>query len=188
MIQHEKKKSRIGKAGFFQRIILLFLIGFFFGALVYYIFQNSFRGLLEQMEQNMVVWSAEYEMSAGMLQSLWSHGKYFLLLWILSASPIFLLYQSAFTIYTGIRNGFLLMFFIFGKGMRGILLYFASLFPHCLVFLLLYLFCFAWILESKKTDRQPKHKGMVYVAVTLVFFAACLLECRGNLPIMEALL
>ncbi|MCH5252370.1 MAG: stage II sporulation protein M [Lachnospiraceae bacterium] len=190
MIHHnEKTKSQIRKTGFLQKILLLFLIGFFFGALVYYIFQNSFSGLMEQMEQNMIGWSGEgYEMSNGFLQSLWNHGKYFFLLWLLSVSPVFLLYQSAFTVYTGIRNGFLVMFFIFGRGLRGIFLYFASLFPHCIVFLILYLFCFAWIRESKKTDSQPKHKGFVYIAVTLVFLAACLLECKGNLPLMETLL
>lgn len=178
MRQSEKIRS-------LQKIALLFLIGFFFGAIFYYFFQNSFGELMNRTEDSLAGWSrGEYSFAYEYLQSVWNHGKYFALLWLLSVSRIAKLYQRLFTIYTGIRNGFLVLFFVFGKGSRGILLYLASLFPHCLVLLPLYLFSFSWINES----RHQKHRIPVYFLLTLVFLTACLLECKCNLPIMEAVL
>lgn len=178
MRQKEKLRS-------LQRIALFFLIGFFFGAIFYYYFQNSFEGIMKQMEEGVSGWSGEeYSFSYEFLQSLWNHGKYFVLLWLLSVSRISKAYQTAFTVYTGVRNGFLVLFFVFGRGLKGILLYLASLFPHCLILLPLYLFSFSWINES----RTQKHRIPVYIFIVLMFLTACFLECRCNLPIMEAVL
>lgn len=166
-----------------QKIALLFLISFFFGAVFYYFFQNSFGELMSQTEDSLAGWSGgEYSFAYEYLQSVWNHGKYFALLWLLSVSRIAVLYQRLFTIYTGIRNGFLVLFFVFSKGARGILFYLASLFPHCLLLLPLYLFSFSWINEG----RHQKHRIPVYFMIAITFFAACLLECKCNLPIMEA--
>lgn len=182
----KRENSRLGKTGFLQRIALLFLIGFFIGALFYYIFQNSFSGLMKQMTQNVTNWSAgQHSTGYELLSCLWNHGKYFALLWLLSVNNrVCRVYQTIFTMYTGLRNGFLLLFFIFGRGVKGILLYLVSLFPHCLLLLPLYLFSYLLINESRKRE----HKGIVCVGIVLVFFAACLLEIKCNLPIMGALL
>ena len=40
-----------------QKIALLFLIGFFFGAIFYYFFQNSFEELMSQTEDSLSGWS-----------------------------------------------------------------------------------------------------------------------------------
>lgn len=168
-----------------QKITLLFLIGFFFGAIFYYLFHNSFEELMIQMESSLSGWSqGGHSFGYIFLQSLWNHGKYFVLLWLLSVSRISKIYQRVFAIYTGIRNGFLLLFFVFGKGGWGIFLYLISLFPHCLLLVPLYLFSFSWINEK----RYHRHRTSVYLLIVLLFFAACFLECKCNLPIMEAVL
>ena len=182
MASYRERNSRGRKAGFLQQTALLFLIGFFAGAVFYTLFQNSFSDLMEQLEGNMVSWQGrEYRFWYEYLQSLWSHGKYFALLWILSVNVrARRVYQRGFTVYTGIRNGFLLLFFLMGKGGRGVLLYLASLFPHAVLLAPLYLFSFLWQNESGKKE----HRGMVYVGVTVLFLAACLLEVKVNLPLM----
>ncbi len=185
MQNRESIKSRTGMTGFLQKFALFFLIGFFCGALLYYIFQNSFGELIAQMEKNVQEWgSGERQPGYEFLRSLWIHGKYFLLLWLLSVSRAAQWYPQVFTLYTGLRQGFLALFFIFGRGAAGILVYLAGLFPQNLILLPLYLFCFYRITQ----DRQRRHPVAVYVLVTVVFLAACLSEARFHLPIMEAVL
>lgn len=182
MSQKEKWKSHGGVVGFFKKISLFFLIGFFLGALFYTVFQNSFSGLTAGFQEIADNWSGEDGGFVGNLISvLWRHGRYFGLLWLLSVSRIRLGYQIGFTLYTGVRNGFLLMFFLYARGMRGVLLYFFSLLPHCLILAPLYLFCFVWINES----RPIRHKVSVTAAVIFLFLLACVMESRWNLPLMR---
>lgn len=183
MASYRERNSRGRKAGFLQQVLLLFLIGFFVGAVFYTLFQNSFAGLMGQLEGNMSAWQGkEYNFWYEFLHALWSHGKYFILLWILSVNiRAGRIYQRGFTIYTGIRNGFLLLFFLMGKGGRGCILYLASLFPQCIILVPLYLFSFLWQNESGKKE----HRGAVYVGITVFFLMACLLEVKVNLPLME---
>lgn len=169
-----------------QQTALLFLIGFFVGAVFYTLFQNSFSDLMERLEGNMSVWQGrKYHFLYEFLQSLWTHGKYFALLWILSVNVrAGRIYQQSFVIYTGICNGFLLLFFLMGRGGSGWLLYLASLFPHCLLLVPLYLFCILWLNGTGKKE----YRGIVYVAIIATFLLACLLEVKVNLPLMGKIL
>lgn len=167
------QKSPVKSREFLQKILLLFLVGFFFGAVFYYVFQNSFSEITGKIKEQSFLRSFLY--------SLWNHGKYFGLFWLLSGSRVIRIYQPVFILYTGLRNGFLIMFFIFGKGVRGILVYLISLFPHCLLLVPLYLFSFFLV----KENRQKKHAGPVAVILLLVFLAACYGESRWNLPLMK---
>lgn len=181
-----QEKNQRGIKRLFQKIVLFFLLGFFAGALFYYFFQNSFLGLSEQMELNASQWIGESHSNFyQFIHVLWNHGKYFLLLWILTVNPtVCRWYQNILTVYTGIRHGFLVLFFILSKGVKGILFYAASLFPHTLLLLPVYLFSFLWINES----RQREHGKIVISIILLLFVAACLLESRVNLAIMSRLL
>ncbi len=181
-----REANRRGMKGFIQKIILFFLVGFFVGALFYYFFQNSFLGLSEQMEQNSRLWVLEsHKKSYQFFYVLWNHGKYFLLLWILSVNrKVCQWYQNIITVYAGIRHGFLVLFFVLSKGAKGILFYFASLFPQAFLFVPVYLFSFLWINES----RQREHGKAVVGILFLLFTAACLLESNVNLVIMSRLL
>ena len=182
---HKRDKIRWRRTGFLQRIILLFFIGFFIGALFYYMFQKSFVDLMEQMTVNMKSWSLKNSLWYEYIKILWNHGKFFLLLWLLSVNKkVCYWFQSIFTLYTGLRNGFLLLFFIFFKGMGGVALYFASLFPHCLILTPLYLFSFYLINEN----RQREYKVGVLVVLFFLFLVACFIEMKCNLPMMERLL
>lgn len=178
----EHETGRIGKNNFFQQIVLFFLIGFFIGAAFYYLFQNSFAGLIRPLEIQLSAWPENnYPFSYKMVQAVWNHGRFFLLFWLLSVTKIHNFYQSAFILYTGFRNGFLALFFILGKGAVGILWYLSSLFPHALVFVPLYLFSFAWV---KERGHKREHRRFVYIILVCSFFAACFLEAKYNLWLM----
>lgn len=178
----DNETSRMGKSRFMKQIALLFLIGFFIGAAFYYLFQNSFSGLIKSFETQLSAWPDNtYPFSYKMVQALWNHGRYFILFWLLSVTRIHNLYQSAFILYTGFRNGFLVLFFLLGKGGVGILWYLLSLFPHALVFIPLYLFSFAWV---KEKGHRREHKKLVILFLGVAFFAACFLEARYNLTLM----
>ena len=186
MSVYDSETGRMGKSGFWQKIALFFLIGFFIGAAFFYLFQNSFAGLFHPFEIQLSAWPQNsYSLSYKMVQAVWNHGRFFLLFWLLSVTRIHKLYQSAFILYTGFRNGFLALFFILGKGAAGILWYLASLFPHTLLFIPLYLFSFAW--AGEKGGYGKRHKKLVYMLVVFTFFAACFLEARYNLVLMAKL-
>jgi hypothetical protein len=138
-------------------------------------FENSLASFSEQT----------YPLSYKMVQAIWNHGRFFLLLWFLSFTRINQLYQSLFLLYTGFRNGFLILFFILGKGLYGIVLYLASLFPHSLLLIPLYLFSFAWI---KERGHHREHKPVVVIVLVITFFAACFLEAKYNLALMQNLI
>ena len=185
MALYRKPNSRWRRTEFWQKAILRFLLGFLMGALFYYMFQQSFSGLFQQMEKNMASWETQnHTFLSGLARSIWNHGKYFGLFWVFTRNKrIYKLYEILFTLYTGFRNGFLLLFFLMERGMRGILLYLASMFPHILLLAPLYLFCFFWMGGNRKKEGNLP----IYLSMIAVLFAACVLEVRCNLPIMEKL-
>ena len=132
---HRTNHSRLLDREFLQKISLCFLIGFLCGAVFYYCFQNSFREILQAtLENNTKTWTKETAFFPEWFRSLWNHGKYFALIWLLAISPAGPVSQKIFVVYTGIRNGFLFVFFLYAKSAFGIIVYFASLIPQ--VFLL----------------------------------------------------
>lgn len=183
MASYRKQKSRWRRTEFWQKAVLRFLIGFLIGALFYYMFQKSFSGLFQQMEKNMSSWETQnYSFLSELIRSLWNHGKYFGLFWVFTRNRrVYQLYEVVFTIYTGFRNGFLLLFFLMERGIKGILLYLASLFPHVLLLAPLYVFCFYWVRENRRRENNLP----IYLSMTAVLLVACVLEVRCNLPIME---
>lgn len=185
MRKKEKLRNRRGKNPFFQNIMILFLIGFFVGAIFYYLFQSSFQELFQSMENSMIQWKTQGATSWwDFFAILWNHGKYFGFMWILASSKVSHWFEKIFTIYTGLRNGFLMMFFIFGKGFMGVVLYLVSLMPHCLLLVPLYLFSFLYIREK----RQGKRQTTIYIVLALTFLIACLLEFKWNCSWMKSLL
>ena len=110
---HRTNHSRLLNREFLQKISLCFLIGFLCGAVFYYCFQNSFREILQAtLENNTKTWTKETALFTEWFRSLWNHGKYFALIWLLAISPAGPVSQKIFVVYTGIRNGFLFVFFL----------------------------------------------------------------------------
>ncbi len=185
MRSKERFRNRRGKNPFFQNIMILFLVGFFIGAIFYYLFQNSFAELFQSMENSFVQWKTQETVSWwDFLAIMWNHGKYFGLMWILSGSKVSHWFERIFTIYTGLRNGFLMMFFLFSRGFMGIVLYFVSLMPQGVLFAPLYLFSFLYIREK----RQVKRQTTIYIVLALTFLTACLFEFKFNCSWMKSLL
>lgn len=183
--QHRMNYSRLGSREFLQKIFLCFLIGFFFGALFYYFFQNSFNESLQAvLNYNRKTWDKEVSFVAKWFRCLWNHGKYLGLLWILSVSPIGVVSQRIFVVYTGIRNGFLFVFFLYAKSVFGVVLYLASLFPQVLLFVPIYLTLF----YETTQNRQLKHGKIRIVFMILAFLTACLVEVKWNYPLMKKIL
>lgn len=177
--------NQLREAEELQKTLLFFLVGFFLGAVFYYIFQQSFESLKKQLEDNLVIWSQEENSSMALfVKCLWQHGKYLLLFGIFSLGTLKNVYQKLFSWYTGLRNGFLFMFFLFAKGVFGILVYLVSFFPQGLLFVPLYLYLFSVVNEN----RQDKRHVTRWICVILVFITACGLEVKINLPLMEMIL
>ncbi|MDY2921269.1 MAG: hypothetical protein SOT18_00340 [Eubacterium sp.] len=160
-------------------------LSFLAGALFYLFFRQSFGDVYDEIVSSMAKWQQQKGIFSELYHSLWNHGKFFVILWIFSVNrTVVHWYIRLFLGYTGIRNGFLFLFFVMNRGWMGVLCYLASLFPHCILFSLIYLYSFA-LIERK---RQQKHKMLLFVAMLSAFVAACLTEVYFNLPIMQKLL
>ncbi len=181
-----QKIQRIQRSGTVRRLVLCFLIGFFIGVLFYYFFRQSFFSLNEQLAEHVEQWKTGGDaLWIVFLKIAWNHGKYFVLIWIFAVNPsVETMYQWFFCAYTGVRNGFLLLFFLMNRGLKGIFLYGVSLFPQALVFLPLYLCCFAWV----QKNRHQRNERWMPVLFLLFFLSACYLEAKCNLPLMERFL
>ena len=171
---------------FLHGVVLCFLIGFFAGALFYYFFRQSFENLIVYVQDNIVRYkNSGKSVWLNVVRVLWSHGKYFIFFWIFMVNPTAeKFYQILFILYTGVRNGFLLLFFVMSQGVRGFFLYGASMFPHIFLFLPLYLFCFFWT----QKNRHRRNELWVPVLIGIIFLSACFIEVKFNLPLMERLL
>lgn len=180
MQKHQKR--RLGNTDFLQKIVLFFLIGFFIGGTFYYIFQYSFSGVCARLESNLSFWTSE-DASFSLLigKSMWQHGKYLLLYLIFSMGPLVSIYQKVFSLYTGLRNGFLLMFFLYAKGIFGLVIYLLSFFPQGLLFVPMYCYLF----QGKKQNRQTHSQILRWILIVFVFVIACVMEVKVNLPIMQ---
>lgn len=172
-----RRYYQLEKVEYLQKIILLFLIGFFFGGCIYYFFQMSFQNVCIQSEQKETT-------IVLMMKTIWQHGKYLILYFVFRATPVTKGYEKIFSLYTGIRNGFLFLFFLYENGIYGIIIYFLSLFPHGLLLLMLYVYLF---LHTNK-NKQERPQVVKWILVLLVFFAACIMEVKFNLPIMARVL
>ena len=182
---HRTNHNRLLNREFLQMISLCFLIGFLCGAVFYYCFQNSFREILQAtLENNTKTWTKETAFFTEWFRSLWNHGKYFALIWLLAISPAGPVSQKIFVVYTGIRNGFLFVFFLYAKSAFGIIVYFASLIPQVFLLAPLYLFLFYATTEN----RQPKRGKITIVLMIFTFITACLIEVKWNLPLMKKIL
>lgn len=167
-----------------QKIILGFLVGFFVGAVLYYLCQKSFITLKSQLENNVLQWENKESFGEKYLRTLWFHGKYYILFWIMAAGRWKKVYQNFFIAYTGFRNGFFMMFLFFTYGLKGFAIALVSNFPQCILFVPLY--WYSMLLANQK--RQSKHRISTALILILVFTAACLIEVKANLPIMAMLL
>lgn len=183
-MRHRKKYNQRGNLENLQKILLCFLVGFFVGAVLYYLFQKSFSQMETVWKQNTALGEKETPFLSAFLHTLWEHGKYYILFLIMSAGRWKRAYPIVFVIYTGLRNGFFMMFLFFVYGVKGLLLTLLSSFPQALLFVPLYLFSFSYVNEK----RQSKHRVGMGLAILFVFTAACLLEVKINLPLMQMFL
>lgn len=159
---HRTNHSRLLNREFLQKISLCFLIGFLCGAVFYYCFQNSFREILQAtLENNTKTWTKETALFTEWFRSLWNHGKYFALIWLLAISPAGPVSQKIFVVYTGIRNGFFIcLFFICQK----------CIWHHCLLCqsdstslftgAVISFFCF---MRQQKTGSQSEEKSRLFL-------------------------
>lgn len=173
--QHNVWVSRWKNTGFVKKIAGLFLIGFFIGGFFHYFFQNSFSGEISIVQEISVL--------KLFLEALWKHGKYFVLLWLLSTSSIKNYYSWLFLVFVGFRNGFLMLYLIVSMGLKGVVVYFAGLFPHGILFTGIYCFSIFMITEN----RQPKHPVGIALMTILLFLTACFIEAKWNYPMMKRL-
>lgn len=104
-----------------KRMILLFLLGFFFGTLFYWIFRNSFYQELREINQLAV--TAQSPSWKAFLFIAWEQTKTYGLLWVLSSTPLKIPYIVWIILYKGFTNAFIFSFFIMEYGWYGIRLW-----------------------------------------------------------------
>lgn len=158
---HRTNHSRLLNREFLQKISLCFLIGFLCGAVFYYCFQNSFREILQAtLENNTKTWTKETALFTEWFRSLWNHGKYFALIWLLAISPAGPVSQKIFVVYTGIRNGFLFVFFYMPKVHLASLSTLPVWFHKSFYWRRYIFFCF---MRQQKTGSQSEEKSRLFL-------------------------
>ena len=176
---HRTNHSRLLNREFLQKVLCLHYQNTPAVPGTFYCFQNSFREILQAtLENNTKTWTKETALFTEWFRSLWNHGKYFALIWLLAISPAGPVSQKIFVVYTGIRNGFLFVFFLYAKSAFG------SLIPQVFLLAPLYLFLFYATTEN----RQPKRGKITIVLMIFTFITACLIEVKWNLPLMKKIL
>ncbi len=161
--------------------ILLFLAGFFFGGILYYICLEPAGDQLMEMNENILLW-AEEEVSfwESFPFILWERGKVFVLLWLAGYTKIYKSYVQGFLMYAGMQAGFLLLFFVLSQGAGGVLLWMGTGIPHLFLLVPLYLYSFYRIYER----RREKSVAAV-VVIVIWFLVSCLMETWGNIPLLQ---
>ncbi len=162
-------------------MILLFLLGFFFGTLFYWIFRNSFYQELREINQLAV--TAQSPSWKAFLFIAWEQTKTYGLLWVLSSTPLKIPYIVWIILYKGFTNAFIFSFFIMEYGWYGIRLIVCYELPHGPVFLLIYLLTFAKI----EKENHNKRLWLILVSLYVALMLACFLEIHFNIPWMKAL-
>lgn len=164
-----------------KKAVLFFLAGFFAGGILNYLCRKSAGGEFSKMEENLVLWASQtQDFWQAFLFLFWERGKVFSVLWLAGYTKIYRIYIRAFITYAGIQAGFLLTFFIMLRGVKGVVLWLASGFPHLLLLLPLYLYSFYRIFERRRGKIMP-----ALLLVVLVFAASCVLEARVNIPLFR---
>lgn len=164
-----------------KKAVLFFLTGFFSGGILYYLCQQPAGDALAALEEDMEIWaSGEQEFIRAFLFVLWERGKSFSVLWLAGYTKIYKAYICAFLVYAGLHSGFLLTFFVMVRGTRGILFWLASGCPQLIAFVPLYIYSFYCIFERRKDKMAP-----AFILIVMCFLIGCVLEARGNVPLMK---
>lgn len=90
--------------------------------------------------------------------------------------------MTFFIAYRGLGLGFLYSFFMMEYGMNGLRFALYYLFPHSLLLLPVFLLSFYKIYR-----RNGNHLLPFIIILYLVLLAACLLEVKFNIPLMNSL-
>ncbi len=196
----EYRRRRQGRIGFMQKVLLTFLLGFLFGALFYYLFRHSFEEIYDQWMDHMTEWKkSSPSFFSGWIRSVWNHGKYLGLFLLLASNHRvkkeleFFWVEVVYTLYAGIRSGFLLVFFLVNRGIRGIWLYGITLFPHSFVLTGMYLFCFYWMGKWHYGQRfgMERSRGsriLFFLGTWAILLIAAGMETKWNLPLVSKFL
>ncbi len=167
-----------------KRAILLFLAGFFFGGIIYYMSLSAAGDVFTLVEENLVLWAAtEVGFSDTFWYVLWHRGKVMALLWVMAQTKWARGYIRVFIVYVGMQAGFLLLFFLYSQGVQGSLLWVGSGLPHMLLLIPAYIYSFYRIFERKR-ETSP---AAIFLIVIL-FLLSLVLEAKGNVMLMQWLL
>lgn len=171
-----KSRSKI------KEMILIFLLGFFVGGILFFSFRSSYEIELVQLETGLSLWALKEEPFLRIfIMVLWDHAQGFLLMWLLSVTKISLWYTRILFSFRGFGYGFCFGFFIASRGFGGMLRFFQSLFPQVFFFVPMYLFL-VWYFFCETTKRK---QGLAVLISSLLLLLGCFMECRFNIPLMQ---
>ena len=166
-----------------KRVVLLFVGGFFFGVLFFWLFKNSFFYDLHEMNGSVQKESGnEVPFWSSFFFVVLSHTKSFGALWLIGMTKLRIPYIMLFTLYKGFSIGFLYSFFIMEYGISAIRFCLYYMFPQGVLLIPIFLLSMQNIYR-----RNENHMLLTVLGMYLILLLACALEVRFNIPLMNSL-
>ncbi len=177
-------------------IITLFIIGLLLGCLTGYLMKTSLYSPLIKIYNDIIsrMKNLDIDKTDIFLLSIRRNIKYYLLLYIFSATNLWNIYYSSFMLYMGFSNGLLLSFNIILYGSSGCIRYLCYQFPQAAIFVPLYIIVILHCCHFHRqftdcTDTAKKGKLLLqqfpfFICITIIISACCLIEAWLNLPLV----
>ena len=170
-----------------QRIrvyMLLFSVGFIFSLLFFYAFRASFASEVEAYKESVFLLPSGSDVVSSELFFLSSikQLRNYIILWLFAITSLGIPYMSFLSLYKGFTLGFLFSVLFAAYRFKSIYLFGGMLFPHAMVYVLIYLASFVLIAKRSKGYHV---KGWVYVLLVLGIVLGCFLESYVNYPILQ---
>ena len=129
---------------------------------------------------------AKLEVPALLGNIIWERGKLFLLICIVAYPPLKKVAKLVLRGCMGFTAGLCFAAIMFNKGVRGVVFFVVSLFPHCLFYLMVLFLIFGVDTHSFYNRKNPVVKRVIYYGVVgIVFLIGCISEVMISVPLLQ---
>ena len=185
-----------------QIAVILLILGLFFGILTANVFKGNYFGQMEKYQNEVFpeISNGDIDYNRLFFRILGDNYKEFLLFWVLSITILGVPYMAFKITVFGFTAGFFISAVAMQYGFKGIILIFAYLFPHWIIYLPIYYFCLYkgyQLCRSIYFDRReylgsiPKqvkqYLPLIFVLAVLLFFGSFLEAYAGSFLLKKAL-
>lgn len=129
---------------------------------------------------------AKLEVPALIGNIMWERGKLFLLICLVAYTPLKKVAPLVLRCGICFTAGVFLAACMLNMGLRGIIFFVISLFPHCLFYLIVLLLIFGVDTHSFYNRKSPVVKRVIYYGVVgIVFLLGCISEVIISVPLLQ---